>query len=311
MVKTKDILVLFSYRNHKYGYIEMLFERLSTKANNRSLALFRGSLNDLHILVKDNALSITESLTDRDVRSFDGIYFELWYKSQQQALAVAHYAKRHAIPFFSEELLTLPAMTKVGEIAVLADNTIPIPNTFISSRRELKKFFKSKKAPLSFPLIVKAADGYGGKNNHLVHDYGQLKAILDEHKHIQFVVQEFIPNDCDYRCLVFGGDVKLVLQRTRGSDVDTHLNNTSQGAEGKVVPVDTLGEDVRADVVAAAKLLGRGAFAGVDLIINTETGAHSILEVNQTPQIEIGAAVDEKMDALLNYMEEMSGADHE
>ncbi len=304
MSKTNDVLVLFSYKSHKRGYIEMLFDRLKNAAQDRPLQLFRGSLNDLHIQVRSNTLSIHETLTDRDLATFDVVYFELWYKAQQQALAAATYAKRRKISFFSEELAALPAMTKVGEIALLADQNIPIPDSFVSSRRELLKVFKGKDTPIPYPLIVKAADGYGGKTNFLVHTYKDLKSILDEHKKLQFIVQAFIPNDCDYRCLVFGGKVKLVLKRSRDMDGSSHLNNTSQGATGEVVPLERISPQAITDVEKAAAALNRSSFAGVDLLINSETGQHYILEVNQTPQVEIGAEVDKKMAALLNYIEE-------
>jgi ribosomal protein S6--L-glutamate ligase/gamma-F420-2:alpha-L-glutamate ligase len=158
-------------------------------------------------------------------------------------------------------------------------------------------------------LIVKAADGYGGKTNFLVRTYQEFKEVLNSHRGVQFVVQEFIPNDRDYRCLVFGGKVKLVLQRSRDTASESHLNNTSQGATGEIIPLENLPVQAIADVESAALALNRSSFAGVDLLINSETGQHYILEVNQTPQVEIGAAVDQKMSALLDHMESEAGKD--
>jgi glutathione synthase/RimK-type ligase-like ATP-grasp enzyme len=301
MKKSQDVLVLFSYKSHKRGYIEMLFERLRDASQKYSLSLSRGSLSDAHIIVKDNVLSMTESMTGRDLASFGLIYFELWYKAPEVALAAALYARRHNVPFFSEELEHAIPLTKVGELAVLSDNGVPLPNSFASSRAETLKVFKDQ-APLEYPLIVKAADGYGGNNNFLISDYAALKEVLNSHKDLRFVIQEFIPNDCDYRCLILGGKIALVLKRTRDQNSDSHLNNTSQGGEGEVVPIESLSTQAQTAVLKAAKLLRRNEFAGVDLMINSETGQPYILEVNQTPQIEIGAQVDQKMDALLSYM---------
>ncbi len=301
----RDILVMFSYRNHKRGYIEMLFDRLSARSQQYPLQLYRGSLSDIHIYIKNNHLSIIDTLTNRDIASFDGIYFELWYKAQQQALAVAQYAKTHKVPFFSEELLKIMPMTKVGEVACLADKKIPLPDTFISSCRQIKKSFE-RTPPFLYPLIVKAADGYGGKKNFLVDTYQDLQKILDSHKGTQFVIQEYIPNDCDYRCLVFGEEIKCVLKRTRDTASSSHLNNTSAGGKGEIVALDSLSITARKAVLAAARTLNRDSFAGVDLMINKETGQPYILEVNQTPQIEIGAEIEHKMDALLRYMEKIT-----
>ncbi len=305
-MKTKQVLVLFSYRSHKRRYIEMLFERLREAAKGRALELHRGALSDMQICVVDNQLSIRESLTGKDIAGVDLVYFELWYKAPEQALAVALYADRAGVPFFSRELLTAMPLTKVGEIAKLADAGISLPRTFTSSNRILRDVFRNH-PPLHFPLVVKAADGYGGHNNFLAQNYQEFEHILDEHKDLRFVVQEFIPNDRDYRCLVMGGEIVLVLERSRAADAHTHVNNTSQGGEGVVIPVDSLPHVAREDVLRAAARLGRSEFAGVDLIIDKNNGQHYILEVNQTPQIEIGAEVNHKMSALLDYFEQRVG----
>jgi glutathione synthase/RimK-type ligase-like ATP-grasp enzyme len=298
----KKVLVLFSYRNHKQGYIESLFSKLSAAAQGSNIELHRGSLKDLRITIKNNKLKIVESMTKKNIADFDLVYFELWYKSQQQALAAALYLKAKNVPFFSEELLSILPISKIGELARLADNGVPLPDTYMSSNREIKKAFKKSVPPMDFPLIVKSADGYGGKNNFLVSNYTQLIKVLDEHKDLQFVIQEFVPNDCDYRCLIFGGEIKLVLKRTRKSNAKTHLNNTSAGAEGELVPVNALSENAQNAVLRAASVMGRSQFSGVDLMLHKETQQPYILEVNQTPQIEIGAEVDQKMKALLEYM---------
>jgi glutathione synthase/RimK-type ligase-like ATP-grasp enzyme len=304
----KEVLVFFSYRSHRRGYIEMLFDRLSTAAARATnLQLYRGSLSDLRIIIKDSSMSVVESLTGRDLSTFDLVYFELWYKAQQQALAAARFLDRNGVPYFSKELYNILPITKVGELSVLADQAIPLPNTFISSARETKRVFK-KNPPINFPLIVKAADGYGGKNNYLVHSYKDLVAILNDNRGVQFVIQEFIPNNCDYRCLVLGGKIAIVLKRSRNMDGETHLNNTSAGAVGEVVPLNTLPIDAQDAVLKAAKVLNRFEFAGVDLMLHLETNQPYILEVNQTPQIEIGAEIDKKITAMLKYMQSRIGA---
>lgn len=304
----KLILVLFSYRSHKKGYIEKLFGRLQKRATSTDLRLSRGSLSDLHISVLDNKLSIFNPFDGLKLEEYNAVYFELWYKAQQQALAAATYLSRMKVPFFSKELTGIMPTTKIGELATLADNNIPLPDTFTSSNAEIEKAFWHN-PPLQFPVVLKAADGYGGNHNFLIKSYNHLVDTLKQYKNLTFIVQEFIANDCDYRCLVFGDEIKLVLKRTRKGD--THLNNTSKGATGKMIDPKQLSPQARTDVLKAAKILRRDQFAGVDLIIDSETGQHYILEVNQTPQIEIGAEIDKKMDALLEYISRLSdGGNH-
>jgi glutathione synthase/RimK-type ligase-like ATP-grasp enzyme len=308
MKPTKEILVLFSYRNHKHRYIESLFARLTATAaaQGRNITLYRGSLKDLRIEVIDNQLRITESLTGRDLKSFDAVYFELWYKSPAQALAAAVYLNRHNTPFFSQEILHLTSLTKISDTAKLADGSVTLPQTFTSSRREAIQAFRKAKKPIKFPLIAKAADGYGGHDNYLVRDYAELREKLNANRDITFIIQEVIPNDCDYRCIVFGGQIRFVLERRRDAARDTHLNNTSAGAEGRQVPLETLTPEAQAMVLRAAHLVGRDSFAGVDLMLDKNTGQPYILEVNKTPQVENGAEIESKMTALLDYIEEIA-----
>ncbi len=304
MSKHKNILVLFSYRSHKLGYIEMLFDRLSKQAATHGLTLYRGALKEMHISITEGKLAVLESLTGKSLDSFDDVYYELWYKCPEQAFASAIFLKRRNKRFFSQELLNTMPLSKVGELAALADQGIPLPDTFTSSAREIKKVFaKRASRPFAYPFVMKAADGYGGKNNFLITSYQELKEVLTKYSSLTFVCQAFIPNDCDYRCIVLGDKVRFVLKRTR-THAATHLNNTSQGADGVSIPADSLPPYILDDAVRAAQILRRSEFSGVDVLIDKQTGKHYILEVNQTPQIEIGAEIDKKMDALLGYIKE-------
>jgi D-alanine-D-alanine ligase-like ATP-grasp enzyme len=64
---------------------------------------------------------------------------------------------------------------------------------------------------------------------------------------------------------------------------------------------------MKADALKAAELTLRSDFAGVDLIINSETGEHAILEVNEAPAIQTGADPDRKIAALMTYMQTVTG----
>src|SRR5690606_3292372 len=98
-----------------------------------------------------------------------------------------------------------------------------------------------------------------------------------------------IPNEGDYRILVFGG--KPVLALYRRSQEESHLNNTSQGATADLVSVDAIDPTIVADVIQAAAV-EKFEVAGVDAMIDRVTGRHYILEVNQSPQLATGAFPD-------------------
>lgn len=302
-----DVLLFFSFRKHKTGYYATLFDPLKAREDEVGLHLYQGSLKDAQIEIIDGKLEITEGLTGRKLDTFKAVSFELWLKSPQQALAVATYLDRKGIPFRGREALNVLCSTKIGELVRMSDTGLPLPRTFMSSHRETLKVFK-RNPPINYPVIAKAADTFGGKMNYLVKSYDELEQALKAHKDQFFVIQEFIPNDCDYRVLVMGGKIEFVMKRSRNDEDATHVNNTSAGGQGEFVPVSELSAKMQADALAAAAATLRSDFAGVDLIVNNETGEHFILEVNEAPAIQTGYMPEFKTSAYLAYLKRMTTA---
>ncbi len=100
--------------------------------------------------------------------------------------------------------------------------------------------------------------------------------------------------------LVFGGEVKIVIKRSRIDD-STHVNNTSQGGLGELVDVASFPDDLKEIAVKAAKAVGRLDMSGVDIIIDNQTGKPYVLEVNKSPQIETGSNVAIKTQVFVDY----------
>lgn len=302
----KKVLVFFSYRKHKTDYYKLLFDPMAERAGDFGMEFYQGSLKDLHIYFEDGSMRIVESTTCMDLCEFDLVYFELFHKAQQQALAAAKYLERHNIEYFTPEVSRFTPLSKLGQQALLADQRLPLPDGITTSARQFKKLFK-KNAPLAFPFVLKSIQAFGGNNNFLVNSYDELVAILDEHTKDTFITQPFIPNDFDYRVLILGGEIKLVIKRSRQDDT-THLNNTSQDADAEFFSAEVLTDEQKVDAIRAAKLVGRDQFCGLDLLINKDTGEHVVLEVNEAPAIQLGAAPERKMLAMLEFMSVKAGA---
>ena len=104
------------------------------------------------------------------------------------------------------------------------------------------------------------------------------------------MLQEFIPNDGDYRILVAGDNI---LGIERKAVEGSHLNNTSQGGSARLVSQDVLPEGMIADARRIARHLDM-TIAGVDALIDKHTGEYYFLEVNSQPQLMSGAYVNQK-----------------
>jgi glutathione synthase/RimK-type ligase-like ATP-grasp enzyme len=302
----KEVLVFYSFRKHKTDYYRLLLDPFMDSQEEYGLKFYQGSLKDLQIEVIGGNLKVTDSLTGRDIKTFDAVYFELWLKSSQQALAAAMYLKKAGIPFISQETLNTLCYTKIGELARMADSGIPLPQSFMSSKAETLKRFKEN-PPLKYPFIVKAADTFGGKLNFLVKNYSELKEALESDKEQYFVAQEFIPNDFDYRILVMGGEIKLVMKRSRDRSSASHVNNTSAGGDAEFMPISVLTEQMQQDALLAAKRTLRDDFSGVDLLVDKNTGQHYVLEVNEAPAIQMGANPEVKVPVMMEFLSQLAG----
>ncbi len=300
----KKILVFYSYKKHKTGYYNTLFSRLSDGAKKHNLQLFQGSVKDLRISIQNNQLSVVESLTNKPLTDFDVVYFELWSKAPQHALAAAIFLHTTNTPFITSEMTQVMSTSKLGEMAKMTTANLPMPDSYFANNKDLLKFSKQKDAFIKFPMIVKNTETFGGQDNYLVNNSEELEKILTTHKKTQFVLQQFIPNNCDYRILVFGGKIRAIMRRTAVNG--SHLNNTSMGGEGEMLPLDSLSSEICADAIAAAKATDRQELAGVDIVIDKNTNRHYILEVNQAPGIELGEHTDVKMDAFFDYVKELA-----
>lgn len=264
------------------------------------MEFYQGSLKDLEIYFENGSMRIIESMTGMDLKEFDLVYFELFHKAQQQSLAAAKYLQQHGIEYFTHEVGRFTPLTKLGQQAVLANQDLPLPDGITTSARQFKKLFRNN-PPIAFPFVLKSIQAFGGNNNFLIHSYAELEQVLVDHTSDTFIAQPFIPNDFDYRVLILGGEIKLVIKRSR-TDENTHLNNTSQDANAEFFDESVLTPQQKTDSIRAAKIVDREQFCGLDLLINKVTGEHVVLEVNEAPAIQLGAEPERKMQVMLEFM---------
>jgi len=101
--------------------------------------------------------------------------------------------------------------------------------------------------------------------------------------------------------LVVGGVIRLVIERRR-KDNSTHLNNTSQGAQAKLIALADVSPEIKETALRAANIMNR-EIAGVDIMEHADTKVPYVLEVNASPQIASGAFMEEKLEVFRDYFE--------
>lgn len=160
-----------------------------------------------------------------------------------------------------------------------AKYSIPFPKSvvFLSSKSvpDVKKY-------LRFPMILKSGEGRQGKSVFKIQDEDELirKTQEFEKEKLTCVAREFIPNDGDIRVFTVG--YKAIAAMRRIPKRGDFKSNISQGGKGEKFELDEFPEIRK--LAEKASEINRVEIAGVDVIINKETGKPYILEVNPGPQ---------------------------
>lgn len=287
-------------------FVAEFCEKVSAKLED--ISLIYTTYSDLVYTVKSDKTKIFDTRNKIDLAEVELVHFKNWSHNTAEAPVIAAYIKANHVLFFNSEVnLPIPP-GKLAQMFLLATNKVPVPDTFYASRLKLKELFVKNKIPegFEFPLILKANDGSKGNDNYLVKEPKEAINILETAEaDKQFIVQNFVPNDGDYRYLFVGLDKKPLVIHRQAND-DNHLNNTSKGANAGFLDLGSLPDEYLQYARKTAELLGR-EISGVDILVDKENGKVYVLEANGTPAIATGFGTDEKVDHFVDFLKEQLG----
>lgn len=152
--------------------------------------------------------------------------------------------------------------SKVMTSALLYKNGVFTPETFFTESRYLAGKFIEKHEK----VVYKPVYGFDGVGITLIDSEEKLGDP-------PYYLQEYIPNDRDFRVFVIDGTAVGAIMRR--SESLTH--NIHQGGCGSAVEID---EDMGDIAARAAECVGVD-YGGVDLLIHENS--YTVLEVNGTP----------------------------
>jgi RimK family alpha-L-glutamate ligase len=180
---------------------------------------------------------------------------------------------------------------KAWQMLALKEAGIEVPKTIYGSLwylyEVMEKGIEGRKE-FNFPVIVKGSGGDRGTRVFKADNLEQLEKLVrdlrktetDEGK--RYMLQEFIPNNGDYRVLVLGEKVLGVMKRS-SQNINEFRNNYSAGGS---VEIADLPEEIKQLAVKAAKVCGL-AVAGVDVAFRDNDFKKPVIwEVNKGPQFK-------------------------
>jgi tetrahydromethanopterin:alpha-L-glutamate ligase len=152
--------------------------------------------------------------------------------------------------------------SKVMTSALLVRHGIPTPRTLFTNTRGIAEKFLGELGK----VVIKPVYGFDGNDIYLLDSPGQLP-------NPPYYLQEYVPNDRDYRVFVIDGEPVGAIMRISAS----LAHNIHQGGQGRACDIDP---EMEAIAGAAARVVGVD-YGGVDLL-RTRDG-YCVLEVNGTP----------------------------
>jgi glutathione synthase/RimK-type ligase-like ATP-grasp enzyme len=256
---------------------------------------------EIGIRLDTNTLEAYVVETGEPLSAYRAVYFKSYFRYHEQATAIAEALEAQNIHFVGTELRQYIPAYKLSQLARLSRSGLHIPKTLYLPMPHYLKQYNAVVEQLGAEFIFKAIDGSTGDDNYLIQNEAQLKKVVAAHADRHFIAQSFVPNESDLRVLVVGGVIRLVIERRR-KDNSTHLNNTSQGAQAKLIALADVSPEIKETALRAANIMNR-EIAGVDIMEHADTKVPYVLEVNASPQIASGAFLEEKLEVFRDYFE--------
>jgi len=283
--------------------IRSFFEEMGHETKNKVVCDFK-TYEDIGLEILKGTTRATVLSTNKDITSYDLIYFKTYFKNAEIAAAMAEIAAAHGIRFIDEEVLTYHAKTKLTQYVKLARYNVPVPDSIVLPATHLKGKYDMLKRKLGNVFVMKDVATDKGESNYLVRSEEDFEKVVKRslEDNTIYVSQHFVENDGDYRVVVLHKSIELIIKRTL-PDASTHLTNTSQGGKAELVPVASFASDASAIAVQAAVIMNR-QIAGVDLVYDKKRKQWLVFEVNNSPQITSGSFIDEKKAIMWRFLAE-------
>lgn len=195
-------------------------------------------------------------------------------------------------------------IAKIIQMFRLALAGISIPKTYFAGSYS-KKHLRNAVAYLKLPIVIKECNTSQGVGVFLAKSLRELEKILlrrfKQYDKKEIFLQEFIPNDFEYRILVTGNKIAVTEKKIR-SKKEAFRNNVHLGAKEEFVDISKVGNRIKKEALLAAKITNIQV-AGVD-IIEQKDGSPIIFEVNACPALTLNNKLSPELTRLAEYLTE-------
>lgn len=273
----KKILVISNRSHEDYG--TFLIDTLNEYGERDGIEYFSSTFRDISIQINPNS-QIKFLIDNIDATTYDMVYFRKVDKSYKDiAIALSHILKKKSIPFIDSLIVKQRGISKVYQSILCSLYGISSPKSFFVSKIKSNISFSDFVKEVGIPFILKDINGTKGVNNFLIHTIEEFNKVTKQS--VEFIAQEYIPHNFDYRLLVYNYKTSTVKKRVK-TDLNEHRANISVGGKLKSVDITSIDPEIRQLAERAAKIMKR-QLVGIDILTSQVTGEHFFIELNNSP----------------------------
>lgn len=231
----------------------------------------------------------------RSILDYDYVLFGMMSHKMQIVNPIIECVERAGIPNFKYGAPSNKG-NKTQDMYSITRSGLPYVPTIITSSYTLAMDYINSKWDGEFPVVSKVPASSQGDGVEKCDSASELKKTFgkqtDDPKYDDFrIIQKFIPNEGDFRVLIFDGNIIASAKRISKDPKKEFRNNLSKGGKGIKMDIPHVAAQLALD---AAKVVDKN-MAGVDLIQDSRDGKWYVMEVNSAPQY--------------HYFQEISGID--
>lgn len=278
-----------------YGNLKKLERELATRSHDVSL-------------LSAPAVPLGQMTSEVIVRQFNAHDVVYYYAGLGEALGVLARRLigdncRHVVN--AAAIGSVFAQNKVYQSVMAHRAGISIPRSYTGR----KMLFQELCRQLGVPFVAKAARGMRGDAVYLVHTEVEYEEMLSVTRG-DIIIQEYVPNDGDYRVFVIGNQVHGIFKRVPAAG--SFKANYSLGGSGQKVASDSPLRPHLCEMALRVTRLFNVDIAGIDIMRSTKTGTLFFIEINTFPAwrgLDATTGLDTTV-AIADYLERRCGCSH-
>jgi RimK family alpha-L-glutamate ligase len=235
-----------------------------------------------NVLIDNNEIYIDSF----NLKDFDYVIMGMMIEKSEIVNLILQNLDYYDIPYFNYGTPSDKG-NKAQDMYSLTRANLPyIPTLISSNSKDTVNYIKSKWDNL-YPVVCKIMNSSQGNGINKCDNSNELIKLFSDTQKPTYedfrMVQKFIPNDGDYRILVFDNKIISSVKRVAKDSKKDFRNNISQGGSGFVEKIPIAASQIALDAVKVLKK----DIAGVDLIQDTRNKKWYIMEVNSAPQYQL------------------------